>query len=176
MIERPLETQRPHQALERALEVLGLLARPDQPGRTRGLLRSAWALRARLAAVGASRSPTLSGARSCRFLRRQLRVHDLLVGLAGLHELLMRAQAHDGALVEHDDLLGVHDAADPLSHYKHGGVGDLALESRAEQRVGLEVESETDCRRRRRRSPSSRERGRWRAAVAGPPTRSCLPA
>ena len=79
-------------------------------------------------------------ARSCHFLRAQLRVHDLLVGLATVDKVLVLADAADAALLEHDDLVGVQDGADPLRDHDHGRVLGLALESGAQHRIGLEVE------------------------------------
>ena len=39
---------------------------------------------------------------------------DLLVGRAGLEQLVVRAAADDHAVLEHEDLVGVEDRGDPL--------------------------------------------------------------
>src|SRR5689334_7037228 len=50
--------------------------------------------------------------RSCR--HTQLRLNDFDVSGAALQELLMRADADDGAVLEHDDLVGLEDGRHPL--------------------------------------------------------------
>ena len=52
----------------------------------------------------------------------------------------MLAQAHDAAVAEDDDLVGVADRAHALGDDEHGGVGKLALERVAQRGVGLVVE------------------------------------
>ena len=52
----------------------------------------------------------------------------------------VRALAHDLAVVEHDDAVGVHDGADALGHDEFGGVLGFAGERVAHLAVGLEVE------------------------------------
>src|SRR6185312_15389814 len=46
---------------------------------------------------------------SCDFLRGELRQDDFAVDLAALHQVAMRADIHHPALVEHENLVGVHD-------------------------------------------------------------------
>ena len=52
----------------------------------------------------------------------KLRLRDLEVGGAGAQELLMRALAGHAALIQDDDLVGVHDGRDALPHDDQGGV------------------------------------------------------
>jgi hypothetical protein len=66
-----------------------------------------------------------SRGRSCHFLPGQLRVHDLLIGLAGLHQLRREFRCRPSAAVEDDDLVGVHDRPDALGDDDHGRVRGL---------------------------------------------------
>ena len=52
----------------------------------------------------------------------------------------MGADADDPAGVHDDDPVGVHDRADPLGDDDHGRAAELAVERRAQPRVGREVE------------------------------------
>ena len=52
----------------------------------------------------------------------------------------MRADPSDRAVVEHDDLIRVHDAADPLGHEDDRRVRRLPLERSAEHRVRLKID------------------------------------
>src|SRR6185369_590563 len=71
----------------------------------------------------------------------QLLLHELVVHAAALHEFLVPALLHDLAFVEHDDLVGAHDGAQPVGNdhgraalQDVGHVGDdVALRLRVER-------------------------------------------
>ena len=69
-----------------------------------------------------------------------LRLHDLGVGRARHEQLLVRADAHEPAVVEHDDLVGVDDARDPLRDDDHGRLAGDRAQRCPQPRVGGEVE------------------------------------
>ena len=66
--------------------------------------------------------PAAAGRPSCRFLRAELGVDDLAIGLAGRHQLAVRPDPDDPAAVEHDDPVGAHDRADALGDDDDRGV------------------------------------------------------
>ena len=52
----------------------------------------------------------------------------------------MRAQAHNLAVLEHDDLVGVQDRRDALGDDEHRGIARLVLQRMAQCRIGLKVQ------------------------------------
>ena len=56
-----------------------------------------------------------------------LRFRDGAVHLAGFHKLVMRAQAHDLAILEHDNLVGMQNRRDALRDDEHRGIARLVL-------------------------------------------------
>ena len=59
----------------------------------------------------------------------QLRIVDLLVDGAGLHQLAVRAFRGDPALVDDDDLVGLQHGADALRDHKAGAVAACSASS-----------------------------------------------
>ena len=74
-----------------------------------------------------------------QLLGGKLRLCDLRYA-GQLRSSLVRAGAHYVAVVEHDDLVGVHDGRDALGHDHERGVGDVFGQLFAQARVGLVVE------------------------------------
>ena len=52
----------------------------------------------------------------------------------------MRAQTHNLAILEHDDLVGVQDRRDALRDDEHRGIARLVLQCMAQGRIGLKVQ------------------------------------
>ena len=52
----------------------------------------------------------------------------------------MRAQAHDLAILEHDNLVGVQNRRDALRDDEHRGVARLVLQRMAQGCIGLKVQ------------------------------------
>ena len=52
----------------------------------------------------------------------------------------MGALPHDVAIIEHQDLIGVHDGRDALGDDHDGGVVQLMGQSRAQRGIGLVIE------------------------------------
>ncbi len=84
--------------------------------------------------------PSVPSARSRGFLLGHLREHDLAVGLAGGHQLLVAADAGHGAALQDDDPVGVQDGAHALGHDDDGGVVQLLPERGPQASVGTEVQ------------------------------------
>ena len=73
-------------------------------------------------------------------LLRKLGTGDLQVYLAVFQQFPVGAAANDLAIVQHDDLLGVHDGTDPLGHDQHGAVLIRGVQRPAQRSVGLEIQ------------------------------------
>ena len=52
----------------------------------------------------------------------------------------MRAQAHNLAILEHDDLVGMQNRRDALRDDEHRGIARLALQRMAQGGIGLKVQ------------------------------------
>ena len=72
-------------------------------------------------------------------LLAQLAPGDLLIFRAGGHELRVSALAHQPAVVQHQDLIGVEDGGNALCHDDHGGVVGLFLQRTAQGDIRLVV-------------------------------------
>ncbi len=115
-------------------------------------------------------------ARSRDLLLGELREDDLAVGRARGHELRVGADPDDAAVVEHDDPVGVDDRAHPLGDDDDGRLRELVRRGRPGVGRRSGSRGPRSCRRRCRPGAASRGRGRWPAAGAGRPRRSCRPA
>lgn len=75
---------------------------------------AAWStvLSAASAAAASTRSPCFLSSSVMLLTSLHLRFRDGAVHLAGFHKLAMRAQAHDLAILEHDNLVGVQNRRD----------------------------------------------------------------
>src|SRR5215207_124785 len=82
--------------------------------------------------------PTRS--RSCHLLGDELRLHDLLVRGARVEQVTVRAETHDAALLEHEDLVGAHDGGHTLGDDHRDRVARDRLQRGAQPSVGGEVE------------------------------------
>ena len=75
-----------------------------------------------------------------QLLGGKLRLCDLQVRRAAVQQLLVRTSAHHVTVVEHDDLVGVHDGRDALGYDNERGVGNVFGKLFAQARIGLVVE------------------------------------
>ena len=66
--------------------------------------------------------------------------HHLPILLAGFHQLLVRALAHDAAVVQHHDAVGMQHRRDALRHDDHGLAAQARVQLLAQRGVGLVVE------------------------------------
>ena len=69
----------------------------------------------------------------------QLAPGDLLIFRAGGHELRVSALAHQPAIVQHQDLIGVEDGGNALCHDDHSGIVSFFLQRTAQGDIRLVV-------------------------------------
>src|ERR1700733_1397106 len=77
---------------------------------------------------------------SDRRLLAELGSDDLLVERAGIHQLPVAPDPGDAAGVKDDDLVGVHDRADPLRDHDHGGILGPRAQGMTEAGLGGDVQ------------------------------------
>src|SRR4051794_36084747 len=90
-----------------------------------------------LGALGAA--PAGNTPCSCCGLHAELRLDDLDVGRGALQELLVGADADDGAVLQDHDLVGLEDRRHPLRDDQHGGLGGHRAQRGPQPGVGGQV-------------------------------------